>query len=299
MIFPRRLSRSQISLLYQNIPLPNGATSCSQLASRAYPPAFYPFPGSGFGPFTSGTSGSTYCNFNSTAVAPLPYAMPYGIGLAPMFYYTFDGTLADSVGGTSITLPAQSITVGTSYTTGVSGQALVIPAATSSSNDYYLQLPFLTNAIYQASWSFCLWVFYTSASCLDTCDFPILEYGERNTDTGLQCVVEDGYPYFGFWADDLSQTGGRFGIATWGHVCYVKTTGSRTTQTIYFNGEYVASRTANANINGGSATNTAIAGGNVLGQGWWLQDASLDEMTFFPRALNASEVAYLMMGSHY
>jgi len=125
MIFPRRLSRSQISLLYQNIPLPNGATSCSQLASRAYPPAFYPFPGSGFGPFTSGTSGSTYCNFNSTAVAPLPYAMPYGIGLAPMFYYTFDGTLADSVGGTSITLPAQSITVGTSYTTGVSGQALV------------------------------------------------------------------------------------------------------------------------------------------------------------------------------
>jgi len=36
----------------------------------------------------------------------------------------------------------------------------------------------------------------------------------------------------------------------------------------------------------------------VLGQGWWLQDANLDEMTFFPRTLNASEVAYLMMASH-
>lgn len=129
-----------MSRLFASAPTPAGVSTCANVKSKNLPLGYY-----------KGLSERrrTFC-YDGTALAPLPFAFPSVIGVAPYVYYAFENNLNDAVGKRPAEVYRGTANV---YPAGTNGAALGF----TSTDNLALKLSYLPQNFFTGSWTYALW----------------------------------------------------------------------------------------------------------------------------------------------
>lgn len=155
----------------------------------------------------------------------------------------------------------------------------------NTSSDYIAAYSIPDGILNSSSWTISAWVWFTTTN--KGTDNAIASHGNSSTNNGLHVGERSGYPYFGFYANDLS---GNTLLSTgeWHHMVFAfnKSTGAKT---IYVNGKYDNSHTA--------AVYTGTGSNFEIGRYTWSTGANLNgrigAFQIFNKALTISEAVHL------
>ncbi len=228
---------------------------------------------------------TVYAKGTNLSLEPLDYGDPSLAGYWPLDEGS--GTVAYDDSGNNATGSWQGTPSGANGTFYVPGNGQAYAGAFDGTNNY-IALPVTENIFSNAKpFTFTAWV-----------DQSVLQYDDglfgvcTNTalDDCLHIAVRDGYPYFGFYSDDI--TSGLTATDTLYYLAFVYNGGGSGMRYIYENGTLVASGQSSVTGLQVSGTTLPVLGEDQMGS----MNGTIQDARLYNRALSPGAIAALYSG---